>query len=1626
MKRHILPKLLTIVLFTFVLTNDSISQTRFINFGSSWKFLDNNTRPVEWETTNYDDAFWSSGIGELGYGDNDEGTVLSYGGDADNKFITTYFRKTINIPDPSSFTSFTFNIERDDAYVVYVNGVEVGRNNMPVGIPDHSTFALDVVNDSIVSFTVPNTALAPTYNVIAVELHQANLTSSDLSFDLELIGNSAPNAILLNTDEAWRYRDSNDRPANWQTSAFYDGNWRIGYGELGFGEGDEGTVINGGPEGARYTTTYFRKTFNVVDSAAFLSYMINVTRDDGYVLYLNGVEIGRNNMPAGNPAHGTFATANVEEAVITFTIPASLLRTGSNVLAAEVHQSNVTSTDLSFNIKITGMQASLKLVGFKSSWKYLDNNSRPAGWETSSFDDAAWASGNGELGYGDTEVDPGGTTISFGGDGANKYITTYFRKSINIINPSAFSTYTFSVERDDGFVLYVNGVEVGRNNMPVGLPAHGTLAVAAVEDVIINFTVPSSVFVAGDNILAVEMHQSGANSSDLSFDLELTGNASANSVIGNNGSWKYWHQDTRPASWPNSDDALWLIGNSELGFGDGDETTVINGGPDGNRFDAMYFRKTINIDDISAYSDFSFSVKRDDGFVLYVNGTERARNNYTGTPAHNFNAVNTDDSVITFTLPVSNFVNGLNTIAVEVHQSNAGSSDLSFDLQLSGSFAAIPYIPFNTSWKYFDQDSRPAGWETVAFNDAAWLTGNARLGYGGDGEATVITSGPVGARYPAAYFRKTVSIPDASLYSGFNIGLIRDDGAVVYVNGVEVIRNNMPVPPITHTTLASTTASGAAETDINSFFVPAAYFVNGNNLIAVEVHQDAVTSSDLGFNLQLTAGSLASSSPAIINHTDVWKFLDNGTDQGTAWRAPAFDDASWNSGPGKLGFGGDGEATLVGYGPDANNKYPTTYFRKTFTITNLNQYESFILNLIRDDGAVIYVNGTEVVRENMPAGTIDYLTLASSTIDEGAEEDNPVAFSIPKTNFVEGTNTIAVELHQVNVTSSDLGFSLELLGSQQSAGGGTLTRSPYLQRGSQTEITIRWRTNIPTDSRVELGASVGNYTITVDSTTLISEHIVRVTGLTPDTKYFYRVGSTTQSLQGAADNFFTTAPTAGSRKVRIAAFGDCGRNENNFQANTLTRYRNYLSANGIDAADAWVLLGDNAYNSGTESEFNTSFFNIYGPNILKNHKLYPAPGNHDYYADANGQANKNVPYYSLFTMPTNAEAGGVASNTKAFYSFEIGDIHFLSLDSYGTEVEGMFNRRLYDTTGPQVTWIKADLAANTKKWVVAYWHHPPYTKGSHNSDTEAELYNIRENFIRILERNGVDLILCGHSHDYERSYLLKGYYKTNPGNPQLNETDFNPATHTASTSSAKYDGTANSCPYIYKHGKYNHGSVYVVSGNSGADGNTVGTWPHDALPYAERDLGGMFYFEADSNRLDAKYIRSDGVIADNFTIMQDVNVADTFFIISGTDVTLNASWGGNYAWSNAAVTRTITVTPNEGLTNYTVVDNQGCLKDSFAVYANICSGNVITWVGNVSSEWENPANWSCLDVPNANSEVFVNPGTPHAAIVNSDVVIKTITIRTGASVTVTAGFKLDILEPLPEPGKPIKQTPKKQ
>ncbi len=683
------------------------------------------------------------------------------------------------------------------------------------------------------------------------------------------------------------------------------------------------------------------------------------------------------------------------------------------------------------------------------------------------------------------------------------------------------------------------------------------------------------------------------------------------------------------------------------------------------------------------------------------------------------------------------------------------------------------------------------------------------------------------------------------------------------------------------------------------------------------------------------------SQTTILPYGATWKYLDNGTNQGTAWYGTSFNDASWASGPAELGYGDGGEATVIGYGPGPN-KYIGTYFRKTFTVANVNAYTLYTLKVKRDDGIVVYVNGSEIYRDNMPAGTISYNTPASGAASDDGAAEMTSTYSVGASKLVSGSNTIAVYVCQNSSGSSDLSFNLQLEGSNGSVGGSAakLTRGPYLQKATSTGIELRWRTDSLTNSKVYYGISLA-YTDSVIVTTPTTEHVVTLTGLSPYTKYFYSVGSTTSILQGSAQNFFLTSPVYGTEgKYTFWAVGDCGANNTN-QKNTLAQYNTYMGSN---ITNAWLLLGDNAYSGGLETEYSNNFFGVYQNSIMKNAPFWPVPGNHDYENNALKQDNHIMPYYDNFDVPTNGEAGGVASKTEAYYSYDYGNVHFIALDSYGEES----NMRLYDTTGAQAVWLKKDLAANSNKWTVVYFHHPPYTMGSHNSDVEGDLVAVRGKLIKILERYRVDLIVCGHSHVYERSKLMKGHYGL--------ESTFSANTHHLSQSTGKYDGSSNSCTYLKDSLHTLEGTVYVVSGSAGQLGGTGNAaWPHNAMTYSDDTHGGSFIFQVEGNRLDAKFLCADGVIRDQFTIIKGASKVRTIKITPGQNTVLKASWKGKYAWSHSSeTTESVSVSPITN-TTYVVTDEYQCVADTFKIAMDVISSVTITPAAYNFNVYPNPS-----------------------------------------------------------------------
>jgi uncharacterized repeat protein (TIGR01451 family) len=169
--------------------------------------------------------------------------------------------------------------------------------------------------------------------------------------------------------------------------------------------------------------------------------------------------------------------------------------------------------------------------------------------------------------------------------------------------------------------------------------------------------------------------------------------------------------------------------------------------------------------------------------------------------------------------------------------------------------------------------------------------------------------------------------------------------------------------------------------------------------------------------------SSASSTETLVPLNQVWKYLGDGSNQGTAWRTAAFDDSSWLSGPGELGYGDGDEATVTPFIETAGQKNATTYFRSTFTISNAEQLTGASIRLKYDDAAIIYINGVEAVRTGNISSDPSFDQFASgATPDEGAFLD----FTISPSLLIDGSNTIAAEVHQANGTSGDISFSMSL------------------------------------------------------------------------------------------------------------------------------------------------------------------------------------------------------------------------------------------------------------------------------------------------------------------------------------------------------------------------------------------------------------------------------------------------------------------------------------------------------------------------------------------------------------------------------------------------------------------------
>lgn len=439
------------------------------------------------------------------------------------------------------------------------------------------------------------------------------------------------------------------------------------------------------------------------------------------------------------------------------------------------------------------------------------------------------------------------------------------------------------------------------------------------------------------------------------------------------------------------------------------------------------------------------------------------------------------------------------------------------------------------------------------------------------------------------------------------------------------------------------------------------------------------------------------------------------------------------------------------------------------------------------------------------------------------------------------------------------------------------SRMPYLQMSGPDRMSIVWRTEKAMTPIVRYGTDLENLDLVCkgddillkqklkdmmriagpppksDQLPLFSapdgthQYEATLTNLKPSTRYFYAIYDGKERLTPENDPTFIleTHPEQGADDdLLFWVVGDSGTGEQR-QQDVHQSMIDYVAYNNLDL-DIYLHVGDMAYSNGKDDEFQEHFFEMYEP-TLRNTVCWPAMGNHE------GGTSKGKygygPYYDSYIVPTRGEVGGEPSGTEAYYSFDYGQVHFIVLDSFDLD---------RTPVGAMASWLISDLEKTHAEWIVAFWHHPPYTKGSHDSDKESQLIEMRQYIQPILENGGVDLCLTGHSHIYERSMLMDGAYETPTTTEDviLDDNDGDP----------RGDG-----PYRKSAGlPPNNGHIQIVAGHGGTRLSRKGT-----MNVMKRILleHGSVLVQVKGNTLTGTMIDYKGYERDVFSIVKEGVVA---------------------------------------------------------------------------------------------------------------------------------------------------------
>ena len=779
-----------------------------------------------------------------------------------------------------------------------------------------------------------------------------------------------------------------------------------------------------------------------------------------------------------------------------------------------------------------------------------------------------------------------------------------------------------------------------------------------------------------------------------------------------------------------------------------------------------------------------------------------------------------------------------------------------------------------TEWTYLDNNTDPAGtyertsWTTADYvAEENWKTGVGPFGakYSGGVSGTTVSGYEAKTMLegcdktndtPAYFFRTTVEITgEVTALSG---SLIHDDGVTMYINGTRVFGHGDETGILEGKNQVYYSDSHQdAPCTCEIFLDDVSVLVNGENVIAVEIHQDRASSSDVFFALSELIATVDGEEQALINADTVWRYLDDGSDpageyERTSWTAEDyqtvdenFDANAWKTGCGPFGSKKGGNqitssciANTILDGTDGKNDTPAYFFRATFEVTaedlaNMNQLSGTVSY---DDALMVYINGERVAAYEDEAcdesGNGLDVVISKNLQFGGSNGGDPRTSTFTVDNrwlLHVGTNTIAVELHQGRKTSSDVWFDMGELSLSKAVPEVSDISLSMGADGSQRNFTWHCTTK---DAGTLLIAEYGDLVdgmmpesaIAFSSTSVINNdgkytNKAIATGLEAGTTYAYQI------VNGDAKSDIYTISTDGGDAAfsfayvadpQIGASGNVTSDTSGWD-NTL----NIVAQNDIFSDISFLLsAGDQVNTASSESEYD----GYLDHDALKNLPVATIIGNHDSGSDA---------YSEHFNVPNeSAEYGTTTAGGN--YWFVYNNALFMVLNS--NDLSAAEHKAFMETA----------IAANPDvDWKIVSFHHSIYTVASHYNNDGTDR---RETLVPIFDELDIDVVLQGHDHVYCRTYMMKNFAVS----------DMNKYTYGNTDSSAP---TAVTDP---------EGILYVTA-NSGSGSKHYGIktdveFPYSAAQNQERIPNVSKVSISDTQFTITTYRTTDMSVVDTFTI----------------------------------------------------------------------------------------------------------------------------------------------------------------